>query len=184
MRSIFKILFFVSFSSVLFAQNAPPISMQDVDFSLVSWEPGDVIVRLADPLNPQLNSSKSKTKISVIDAVFSDYTGATLTQLFPVQKAIPSGEKGFTTYSGKYYDYPKLTNIYKISIKDTTYGAIFPLITALENLGDDYVVYAEPNYHFEADVNTVPNDPLYQFQYNTEQMNADSIMIPVATVLL
>ena len=174
MRSIFKILFFVSFSSVLFAQNAPPISMQDVDFSLVSWEPGDVIVRLADPLNPQLNSSKSKTKISVVDAVFSDYTGATLTQLFPVQKAIPSGEKGFTTYSGKYYDYPKLTNIYKISIKDTTYGAIFPLITALENLGDDYVVYAEPNYRFEADVNTVPNDPLYQFQYNTEHMNADS----------
>lgn len=175
MRSIFKILFFVSFSSVLFAQNAPPISMQDVDFSLVSWEPGDVIVRLADPLNPQLNSSKSKTKISVVDAVFSDYTGATLTQLFPVQKAIPSGEKGFTTYSGKYYDYPKLTNIYKISIKDTTYGAIFPLITALENLGDDYVVYAEPNYHFEADVtNTPPADALYQYQYNATSMNADS----------
>jgi len=174
MLRLTKVIVFLCFSSGLFAQNAPPVSMQNVDFSLVSWEPGEVIVRLADPLSPQLNSNKNKTKISVVDAVISDYAGATLTQLFPVQKVIPSGEKGFTTYSGKYYEYPKLTNIYKLSIKDTAWGSIFPLITALESLGKDYVVYAEPNYHFEADVTAAPADALYQYQYNASSMNADS----------
>ena len=174
MRRLTKVIVFLCFSSGLFAQNAPPVSMQNIDFSLVSWEPGEVILRLADPLSPQLNSNKNKTKISVVDAVISDYAGATLTQLFPVQKAIPSGEKGFTTYSGKYYEYPKLTNIYKLSIKDTAWGSIFPLITALESLGRDYVVYAEPNYHFEADVTAAPADALYQYQYNATSMNADS----------
>ena len=162
-------------TTTIYAQNVPPASMSDVDFSLVSWERGEVLVRIADNLNPSLNPSKSETKISAIDDILADYQGVKLEQLFPVQKPIPGGEKGFTTYSGKYYEYPKLTNIYKVSIKDTTYGAIFPLITALENLGDDYVVYAEPNYHFETDVSTTPTDPLYQYQYNTEQMNADSV---------
>ena len=164
----------VLFMSSTSAQNIPPASMADVDFSLVSWERGQVLVRFADQLSPSLNNAKSQTKITLVDQILADYQGVKLEQLFPVQKPIPGGEKGFTTYSGKYYEYPKLTNIYKLTIKDTAYGSVFPLITALENLGDDYVVYAEPNYHFEADVNTVPNDPLYQFQYNTEQMNADS----------
>ena len=111
-------------------QNVPPASMADVDFSLVSWERGEVLVRIADNLNPSLNTSKSRTKISLIDNVLADYQGVKMEQLFPVQKPIPGGKQGFTTYTGKYYEYPKLTNIYKISIKDTSYGAIFPLITA------------------------------------------------------
>lgn len=156
------------------AQNVPPASMADVDFSLVSWERGEVLVRIADKLNPSLNPGKNRTKISQIDQILADYQGLKLEQLFPVQKPIPGGKKGFTTYTGKYYEYPKLTNIYKISIKDTSYGAIFPLITALENLGDDYVVYAEPNYHFESDVTVPPADALYQYQYNASSMNADS----------
>jgi len=164
----------VFFTGQLAAQNIPPASMSDVDFSLVNWERGEVLVRFADQLNPSLNADKSETKINPIDQVLADYQGVSLEQLFPVQKPIPGGAKGFTTYSGKHYEYPKLTNIYKVSIKDTTYGAIFPLITALENLGDDYVVYAEPNYHFETDVATTPTDPLYQYQYNAANMNADS----------
>jgi hypothetical protein len=158
----------------LFAQNVPPASMADVDFSLVSWEKGEVLVRFADHQTIQLNAAKSQTKIGLVDQILSDYQGVQLEQLFPVQKQIPGGEKGFTTYTGKYYEYPKLTNIYKVAIKDTSYGSIFPLIKALENLGDDYVVYAEPNYHFKTDLTGTPTDPLYQYQYNAEQMNADS----------
>ncbi|MEJ6821278.1 MAG: hypothetical protein QNK59_02105, partial [Flavobacteriales bacterium] len=75
MRIIFKVLFFVSFSSVLFAQNAPPTSMQDVDFSLVSWERGQVLVRFADQLSPSLNVAKSQTKISPVDQILADYQG-------------------------------------------------------------------------------------------------------------
>ena len=160
--------------SFLSAQNTPPTSMADVDFSLVSWERGEVLVRFADHLSPMLNTTKSRTKIGQVDAILVDYSQVRMEQLFPVQKPIPGGEKGFTTYTGKYYEYPKLTNIYKVSIKDTTYGAIFPLITALENLGDDYVIYAEPNYHFETDVTLPPTDALYQYQYNAANMNADS----------
>jgi len=160
--------------SFLSAQNTPPTSMADVDFSLVSWERGEVLVRFADHLSPILNTTKSRTKIGQVDAILVDYSQVRMEQLFPVQKPIPGGEKGFTTYTGKYYEYPKLTNIYKVSIKDTTYGAIFPLITALENLGDDYVIYAEPNYHFETDVTLPPTDALYQYQYNAANMNADS----------
>ena len=39
---------------------------------------------------------------------------ALIEKLFPVQKLIPDGEKGFTTYTGLYVEYPKLTNIYKL----------------------------------------------------------------------
>ncbi|MDA9792165.1 S8 family serine peptidase [Schleiferiaceae bacterium] len=160
--------------TILNGQNLPPASMADVNFSLVSWERGQVLVRFADQLSPSLNTTKSQTKITPVDQVLADYQGIKLEQLFPVQKPIPGGDKGFTTYTGKYYEYPKLTNIYKLTIKDTTYGAVFPLITALENLGDDYVVYAEPNYHFESDVTVPPADALYQYQYNASSMNADS----------
>lgn len=136
----------------LSAQNIPPASMVDVDFSLVSWEKGQVLVRFADQLSPSPNTAKSQTKITPVDQILADYQGVNLEQLFSVQKPITRGEMGFTKYSGKYYEYPKLTNIYKVSTKDTTYGAVFPLITALVNLVVDYVVYAEPNYHFETDV--------------------------------
>lgn len=164
----------VVFTGQLAAQNIPPASMSDVDFSLVSWERGEVLVRFADQLIPSLNADKSETKINPVDQILADYQGIKLEQLFPVQKPIPGGALGFTTYTGKYYEYPKLTNIYKVSIKDTSYGAIFPLISALENLGDDYVLYAEPNYHFESDVTVPPADALYQYQYNASSMNADS----------
>jgi hypothetical protein len=170
---LFAILIVGQFT-ILNGQNLPPASMADVNFSLVSWERGQVLVRFADQLSPSLNTAKSQTKITPVDQVLADYQGVKLEQLFPVQKPIPGGEKGFTTYTGKYYEYPKLTNIYKLTIKDTTYGAVFPLITALENLGDDYVVYAEPNYHFESDVTVPPADALYQYQYNASSMNADS----------
>ena len=175
MRKLFIVMFILLGGvSFLSAQNTPPTSMADVDFSLVSWERGEVLVRFADHLSPILNTTKSRTKIGQVDAILVDYSQVRMEQLFPVQKPIPGGEKGFTTYTGKYYEYPKLTNIYKVSIKDTTYGAIFPLITALENLGDDYVIYAEPNYHFETDVTLPPTDALYQYQYNAANMNADS----------
>lgn len=175
MRKLFIVMFILLGGvSFLSAQNTPPTSMADVDFSLVSWERGEVLVRFADHLSPILNTTKSRTKIGQVDAILVDYSQVRMEQLFPVQKPIPGGEKGFTTYTGKYYEYPKLTNIYKVSIKDTTYGAIFPLITALENLGDDYVIYAEPNYHFESDVTVPPADALYQYQYNASSMNADS----------
>ena len=170
---LFAILIVGQFT-ILNGQNLPPASMADVNFSLVSWERGQVLVRFADQLSPSLNTAKSQTKITPVDQVLADYQGVKLEQLFPVQKPIPGGDKGFTTYTGKYYEYPKLTNIYKLTIKDTTYGAVFPLITALENLGDDYVVYAEPNYHFESDVTVPPADALYQYQYNASSMNADS----------
>jgi len=174
-RKLFIVMFILLGGvSFLSAQNTPPTSMADVDFSLVSWERGEVLVRFADHLSPILNTTKSRTKIGQVDAILVDYSQVRMEQLFPVQKPIPGGEKGFTTYTGKYYEYPKLTNIYKVSIKDTTYGAIFPLITALENLGDDYVIYAEPNYHFETDVTLPPTDALYQYQYNAANMNADS----------
>ena len=140
---ITSVLVFIGTSS---AQNVPPASMADVDFSLVSWERGQVLVRFADQLSPSLNNAKSQTKITQVDQILADYQGVQLEQLFPVQKPIPGGDKGFTTYMGVYYDYPKLTNIYKISIKDTSNGAIFLLITALEGLGEEYVLYAEPNY--------------------------------------
>ena len=158
----------------LTAQNNVPESMLGVDFSMVDWERGEILVRFADHLSPSLNTTKSQTKIGAVDAVLADYSEVRMEQLFPVQKPIPGGEQGFTTYSGKYYEYPKLTNIYKISFKDTAWDGIFPIIRAFEDLGDDYIVYAEPNYKFETDVTTTPTDPLYQYQYNTEQMNADS----------
>ena len=60
------------------SQNVPPASMADVDFSLVSWERGEVLVRIADQLNPSLNVDKSETKISVVDQVLADYQGVKL----------------------------------------------------------------------------------------------------------
>lgn len=156
------------------AQNSVPTSMLDVDFSRVDWERGEVLVRFSDALHPRRNSAKDRVGIFAVDQVLMDYTGVKLEQLFPVQKPIPSGAKGFTTYTGRYYEYPKLTNIYKISFKDTTWDGIFPLISALENLGSEYVVYAEPNYKFETDVTVPPTDALYQYQYNASSMNADS----------
>ena len=173
-KSLLIAILLLSQVTSLTAQNSPPASMADVDFSLVSWERGEVLVRFADQLTPSLNTAKTETKINLVDQVLSDYQGVKLEQLFPVQKPIPGGALGFTTYTGKYYEYPKLTNIYKVSIKDTSYGAIFPLISALEGLGDDYVLYAEPNYMCKTNLTTTPTDPLYQYQYNTEQMNADS----------
>ena len=159
----------------LTAQNNVPESMLGVDFSMVDWERGEILVRFADHLSPSLNTTKSQTKIGAVDAVLADYSEVRMEQLFPVQKPIPGGEQGFTTYSGKYYEYPKLTNIYKISFKDTAWDGIFPIIRAFEDLGDDYIVYAEPNYKFETDVTNVPpSDALYQYQYNAGSMNADS----------
>jgi subtilisin family serine protease len=150
--------------------------MADVDFSLVSWERGQVLVRFADQLSPSLNNAKSQTKITQVDQILADYQGVQLEQLFPVQKPIPGGDKGFTTYMGVYYDYPKLTNIYKISIKDTSNGAIFLLITALEGLGEEYVLYAEPNYiHQSTNSSPLTNDSLLSQQWAFGATKSDSI---------
>jgi hypothetical protein len=68
----------VVFTGQLAAQNIPPASMSDVDFSLVSWERGEVLVRFADQLIPSLNADKSETKINPVDQILADYQGIKL----------------------------------------------------------------------------------------------------------
>ena len=70
MRKLFIVMFILLGGvSFLSAQNTPPTSMADVDFSLVSWERGEVLVRFADHLSPILNTTKSRTKIGQVDAI-------------------------------------------------------------------------------------------------------------------
>jgi len=138
----------------------------------VQWVDNQLVVRFADQLNVQFGRN-NRLGIPNIDALLEQYNLVSASQLFPIQKQIPGGVSGFTTYSGQYVEYPKLTNIYVLTFDTVFHGtSIFQLINSLQQ-HTEYIVYAEPNYKFEIDSN--PVDTLYQYQYNASQMNVDSV---------
>lgn len=138
----------------------------------VQWVDNQLVVRFADQLNVQFGRN-NRLGIPNIDALLEQYSLVSASQLFPIQKQIPGGVSGFTTYSGQYVEYPKLTNIYVLTFDTVFQGtSIFQLIDALQQQ-TEHIVYAEPNYKFEMDTN--PVDTLYQYQYNASQMNVDSV---------
>ena len=170
-----KILsFFVAIVSaiVVNAQAVRPHPQLLID-DLVSWEQGEIIVRFDDNLIVNFNN-KSRTEIELLDRILDRHGVTSAEQLFPFQKPIPGGLKGFKTYTGKYIEYPKLTNIYRLKYdQGSDYMNVFEFMDELQNL-TGYVLYAEPNYHMKTDALT-PNDSLYVFQYNASRMNVDSV---------
>ena len=171
MRKFLFILTFVA-SYNLFSQAERPHPQLLID-DLVHWVDDEIIIRFNDDLNVTFNQN-NETEIAVVDRVLKRYSIQEAEQLFPFQKPIPSGEKGFHTYSGKYVEYPKLTNIYRVRF-DSNGDAmqVFELMDELQNLVG-IIKYAEPNYLMKTDALT-PNDSLYAFQYNASQMNVDSV---------
>lgn len=138
----------------------------------VTWEQNQLVVRFSDQLSIQFNG-EHKLGIPAIDAILNANKLIDAKQLFSIQKQIPDGAVGFTTYTGQYVQYPKLTNIYLLKFDTIFVGtSIFEIINELQQ-HQDQIVYAEPNYRFKLDSN--PVDALYQYQYNTTQMNVDSV---------
>jgi subtilisin family serine protease len=138
----------------------------------VQWIDNQLVVRFVDQMNVQFGRN-NRLGISSLDALLEQYNLVSASQLFPIQKQIPGGANGFTTYSGQYVEYPKLTNIYVLTFDTVFHGtSIFQLTNALQQ-HSEHIDYAEPNYKFEIDSN--PVDTLYQYQYNASQMNVDSV---------
>jgi subtilisin family serine protease len=155
----------------VFSQSTPP-SQALLKDGMVKWREHEMVIRFSDNLKLSFNQD-ARTGIRKLDDLLEKFHVREAKQLFPVQKPIPDGKKSFTTYTGQVVDYPKLTNIYVLKF-DTlnSQQSVFQVIEAFQQL-KDFVVYAEPNYLFEIDSN--PNDTLYQFQYNANQMNVDSV---------
>lgn len=153
------------------AQSQPP-HPELLKEGRVQWVDNQLVVRFADQMNVQFGRN-NRLGLPAIDGLLEQYNLVSASQLFPIQKQIPGGASGFTTYSGQYVEYPKLTNIYVLTFDTVFQGtSIFQLTNALQQ-HTEHIVYAEPNYKFEMDTN--PVDTLYQYQYNAGQMNVDSV---------
>ena len=171
MKRLILFCFALTLTYVGFAQSQPP-HPELLKEGRVHWVDNQLVVRFADQLNVQFGRN-NRLGIPNIDALLEQYSLVSASQLFPIQKQIPGGVSGFTTYSGQYVEYPKLTNIYVLTFDTVFQGtSIFQLIDALQQQ-TEHIVYAEPNYKFEMDTN--PVDTLYQYQYNASQMNVDSV---------
>jgi subtilisin family serine protease len=154
-----------------FSQSQPP-HPELLKEGRVQWVDNQLVVRFTDQMNVQFGRN-NRLGIPNVDALLEQYNLVSAIQLFPIQKQIPGGANGFTTYSGQYVDYPKLTNIYVLTFDTVFHGtSIFQLTNSLQQ-HTEHIVYAEPNYKFEIDSN--PVDTLYQYQYNASQMNVDSV---------
>ena len=138
----------------------------------VEWISNQLVVRFSDNVKVRFNQN-SRTGIAALDELFDKFQLVGATQLFPIQKQIPDNAKSFTTYTGQVVNYPKLTNIYVLTF-DSSFAQndIFTCINAFQ-AKKDFVQYAEPNYLFKID--TAPTDTLYQYQYNANRMNVDSV---------
>ena len=138
----------------------------------VEWISNQLVVRFSDNVKVRFNQN-SRTGIAALDELFDKFQLVGATQLFPIQKQIPDNAKSFTTYTGQVVNYPKLTNIYVLTF-DSSFAQndIFTCINAFQ-AKKDFVQYAEPNYLFKID--TTPTDTLYQYQYNANRMNVDSV---------
>jgi hypothetical protein len=171
MKNLLALFLVVVCSNLAHAQSQPP-HPELLKEGRVHWVDNQLVVRFADQMNVQFGRN-NRLGISNVDALLEQYNLLSASQLFPVQKQIPGGASGFTTYSGQYVQYPKLTNIYVLTF-DTVFSgtSIFQLTDALQQHAE-HIVYAEPNYKFEMDTN--PADTLYQYQYNASQMNVDSV---------
>jgi subtilisin family serine protease len=167
------VLILITFLATLtgLAQSQPP-HPELLKEGRVQWVDNQLVVRFTDQMNVQFGRN-NRLGIPNVDALLEQYNLVSAIQLFPIQKQIPGGANGFTTYSGQYVDYPKLTNIYVLTFDTVFQGtSIFQLTDALQQ-HTEHIVYAEPNYKFEMDTN--PVDTLYQYQYNASQMNVDSV---------
>jgi subtilisin family serine protease len=171
MKNLLALFLVVVCSNLAHAQSQPP-HPELLKEGRVHWVDNQLVVRFADQMNVQFGRN-NRLGISNVDALLEQYNLLSASQLFPIQKQIPGGASGFTTYSGQYVQYPKLTNIYVLTF-DTVFSgtSIFQLTDALQQHAE-HIVYAEPNYKFEMDTN--PADTLYQYQYNASQMNVDSV---------
>jgi subtilisin family serine protease len=165
-KYLFLMLTFLVFVNSLFSQD---IKQFDKDSKYMS---GKVIIRFADNFNLEIKGNKSGNDL--IDKLFKEYKVINNQKLFPNVKSLPNNESGFTTYNGFYVQYPKLNNIYLFEFEESYNNNIKKFIKDLTALGKELVLYAEPNFIFEADV-TVPTDPLYASQYNARSMKMDSI---------
>ena len=171
MKRLILFCFALTLTYVGFAQSQPP-HPELLKEGRVHWVDNQLVVRFADQMNVQFGRNYL-LGIPNIDALLEQYNLVSASQLFPIQNQIPGGSSGFSTYSGQYVEYPKLTNIYVLTFDTVFQGtSIFQLTNALQQ-HTEHIVYAEPNYKFEMDTN--PVDTLYQYQYNASQMNVDSV---------
>ena len=177
MKRLFSTLLFAALSWASFAQTAPYPTQLDLEHA--TWADGDVLVRFADPVEVKFTPDHL-SHIAAVDAVLADYTLTEVEQLFWFQKELPTKETGFMTIGGQWVEYPNLKNIYRLHIEDSTGGGVFTLISALENLGDDFVKYAEPNYYSGILGNYTPNDTLYPNQWNVAAIQADTVQARMA----
>jgi subtilisin family serine protease len=164
-------------SFLTFAQSTPYPTQLDLEHA--TWVDGDVLVRFSDDVEVKFTPDHL-SHIPSIDAVLADYVITEVEQLFWFQKELPTKETGFMTIGGQWVEYPNLKNIYRIHIEDSTGGGVFTLISALENLGDDFVKYAEPNYYSGILGNYTPNDTLYPNQWNVAAIQADTVQARMA----
>jgi subtilisin family serine protease len=166
------VLLFVSLSwTAVYAQAQLP-HPELLKEGKVTWEQDQLVVRFSDQMNVQFDGN-NLVGAPALNTLFNQHKLLEAKQLFPVQKPIPDGATGFTTYTGQQVNYPKLTNIYVLKFDSVFVGtSLFDVITSIQQ-HTDHVVYAEPNYRFKLDSN--PVDALYQYQYNTTQMNVDSV---------
>ena len=175
-----RVLFSAILTCVSFltsAQSTPYPTQLDLEHA--TWVDGDVLVRFSDDVEVKFTPDHL-SHIPSIDAVLADYVITEVEQLFWFQKELPTKETGFMTIGGQWVEYPNLKNIYRIHIEDSTGGGVFTLISALENLGDDFVKYAEPNYYSGILGNYTPNDTLYPSQWNLEAIQADTVQARMA----
>ncbi len=164
------------------AANAQSTTQPDgTNLQNLGWVPNEVLVRFADNLPIQFDERK-KVGIMAIDTLLAKYDLQEIEQLFPYALHITPEAEGFTTVTGQYIKYPKLNNIYRLVIGDSAEHDIFELITDLEKLGEDYVLYAEKNVLFGATLAPAnqPNDTLYTQQYNLAAIQADTVQAMLA----
>ena len=166
-------LLFISMA-ILMAQSGFAQSVIPLDANS-EWVNGEVLVRFSDQINVKVDKATRKVSNTSIRPAFMGVIIEEVEQLFPFQKSAPDGQSGFYTIGGQWIQYPKLTNIYRFKIIDSTGSQIFNFIKALTDLGGDYVVYAEPNYVSAIHGSYEPNDTLYAQQWNLEAIQADTV---------
>ena len=165
MRGIFTgiLLLIVQFASAQ-TQQAPYKEER------IRWVDNEVLVRFGDSYNIQPKEN-AFTNENIREAL-SDQAIRKIEQLFP-QRGENQPTGSFSSPLGQQVEQPPLENIYRIAFADSPRTDVLNMVDALEAL--DEVVYAEPNYQYEAIGSHTNNDPLRKQQYNVSGIQADTV---------